>query len=231
MWWSYNARAKFSEIDNISGKILAINLKNDHLYFDLGLHYKSQRRFDKAEEQFKKALEINPKNNQTYTELGECYITQGKYDKAEEIYRKGIQINPESDVLWSLLAVLYQTQGKNESAVKYFKKTNDLRSEYYNPITRRNYHRLKEILTQRGIQIVAMQYPIRSVIPLKKMLEPHEGIIFVDNETVFKEALKQGNYYEYFFDNFAGDFGHGTRKGNRLLAENTANVILKEMQW
>jgi hypothetical protein len=60
------------------------------------------------------------------------------------------------------------------------------------------------------------------------MLEPYEGVIFVDNERVFKEALKKGEYRDYFSDTFAGDFGHCTEKGNRLLAENIANVILKE---
>jgi len=73
-----------------------------------------------------------------------------------------------------------------------------------------------------------MQYPIRSIEPLKKMLEPHEGIIFVDNEKVFKEALKQASFDEYFTNMFIGDSGHCTSKGNRLIAENIANVIWKE---
>ena len=60
------------------------------------------------------------------------------------------------------------------------------------------------------------------------MFENKEGIIFVDNEMVFRKALKQASYDEYFTDMFAGDFGHCTPKGNRLLAENIANVILKE---
>jgi hypothetical protein len=55
-----------------------------------------------------------------------------------------------------------------------------------------------------------------------------QGIIFVYNERVFKEALMRGRYEDYFADRFAGDFGHGTPKGNRLLAENIANTILKE---
>ncbi|MFH1622153.1 MAG: hypothetical protein ABIA97_03435, partial [Candidatus Omnitrophota bacterium] len=66
------------------------------------------------------------------------------------------------------------------------------------------------------------------VEPLKKMFEDQEDVIFVSNERVFKEALKQASYKEYFTDMFAGDFGHCTQKGNRLLAENIANVILRE---
>jgi len=32
---------------------------------------------------------------------------------------------------------------------------------------------------------------MRNVEPLKKMLRPHDGIIFIDNEKVFKKALKK----------------------------------------
>jgi hypothetical protein len=69
---------------------------------------------------------------------------------------------------------------------------------------------------------------MRSVLPLKKIFQIQEGIIFVDNEQIFKKAVKKSGYKEYFIDMFAGDFGHCTEKGNRLLAENIANVILKE---
>jgi len=54
-------------------------------------------------------------------------------------------------------------------------------------------------------------------------------IIFIDNEISFKAAVKRSSYNDYFQDAFGGDFGHGTLKGNRLLAENTARVILKEV--
>jgi hypothetical protein len=51
----------------------------------------------------------------------------------------------------------------------------------------------------------------------------------VDNENIFKDALQQATYSEYFIDMFAGDFGHCTEKGNKVLAENIVNVILKEV--
>ena len=70
---------------------------------------------------------------------------------------------------------------------------------------------------------------MRNVGPLKRIFEKDNDVIFVDNERIFKEALRQGSYKEYFKDMFAGDFGHCTRKGNELLAQNIANVILKEV--
>ena len=50
----------------------------------------------------------------------------------------------------------------------------------------------------------------------------------MDNENLFIKAISQGKYDDYFIDRCGGDFGHGTEKGNRLLAKNIADVILKE---
>jgi len=71
---------------------------------------------------------------------------------------------------------------------------------------------------------------MRNIDSLKKMLDGTRGVIFVDNERNFKEAVKKEGFNEYFNDMFAGDFGHCTAKGNRLLAENIANEILKSLE-
>ena len=63
----------------------------------------------------------------------------------------------------------------------------------------------------------------------KNIFEGNEDIIFVSNEENFKETLKTAEYEEYFIDRFAGNFGHCTPKGNRLIAENLTNVILEEL--
>jgi hypothetical protein len=60
------------------------------------------------------------------------------------------------------------------------------------------------------------------------LFQSTQGIIFVDNEGIFKEALRAGQYRDYFRDNFGGEFGHATAKGNRLLAKNIADVVLRE---
>jgi len=84
-------------------------------------------------------------------------------------------------------------------------------------------------LDKRGIKLVCVQYPMRNVELLKIIFEPGQGIIFVDNESIFKEAVNKSSYNEYFRDISGGDFGHCTAKGNRLLAGNIASVILKEV--
>ena len=224
----YNNQGERGKAEEIFKKAIELNPKDSGAYIELGWCYSRQGKYGQAREMLKKAIEINPKDVEPYFGLGRCYKAQEKYEQAEEIFKKAIEIDPENVELYNGLAICYEEQGKNKSAEEYFKKANRLRLEYYNSVTRRNYQRLKEIVTQREIRLVCVQYPMRDVEPLKKMLRPHDGIIFVNNEMVFKEAVKQAIYDEYFMDMCRGDFGHCTRKGNRLLAENIADVILKE---
>lgn len=226
---------KFDKAKEMFRRAIKIDPKNDNAYWQLGCAYrfqgdkeKGKYDYEKVEEFFKKAIGLNSKNVSAYTGLGWCYSDQGKYDKAEEIFKKAITANPESGMVYGSLATFYTEQGKYELADKYFRKTNIRRLEDYNPTTRHNYEKLKEIVTQREIRLVCAQYPMRSVESLKKMFEEKDDIIFVDNEMVFKKALKQGKYKEYFVDMFGGDFGHCTPKGYRLLAQNIADVILKK---
>jgi hypothetical protein len=87
---------------------------------------------------------------------------------------------------------------------------------------------IKEILDKKKVRLVCVQYPMLNIKQLKAVFEDREGIIFVDNEKVFKDAVRREGYEEYFIDTFGGNFGHCTPKGNRLLAENIAFAILKE---
>lgn len=98
---------------------------------------------------------------------------------------------------------------------------------YTNPDTISNFNAISDILGEKGIQLVVMQYPLREVSLLADLFDPKEDIIFVDNENLFKDALKRGVYEDYFVDRFAGDFGHCTRKGNGMIAENVADTITR----
>jgi len=199
------------------------------VYVSSGWGYMQEGKYIQAEESFKKAIELDPASYAAYVELGVLYTKEGKYIQAEESFKKAIELDPASDVIYSSLAVLYKKMGQYESAEEYYKKASELRLEYYNPMTRHNYQKLEEILIRRGIRLVCVQYPMRSIEPLKRIFVGQEGIIFVDNEKIFKDALRKGSYEEYFIDIVGGDFGHCTEKGNKLLAENIANVILEEV--
>ena len=44
---------------------------------------------------------------------------------------------------------------------------------------------------------------------------------------IFKSLLKKYVYDDLFIDSFADDFGHATLFGNRVIAENVAQELLK----
>ena len=97
-----------------------------------------------------------------------------------------------------------------------------------------NYLKLLDILSNNHVTTVLMQYPMRDVDSLKSLVQSspsYDKIIFVDNEEVFKEAVKKEGYEAIFSDYYAGDFGHPTARGDQVLAENTAGSLSKIMDW
>lgn len=224
----YRDQRRFKEAVKHFKKINNNSSLDYGFYIEIGYCYRDMGEYGKAEQMFKKALEINPKYEPAYTELGGLFIEQARSNDINELAEKIIKERLENDRLYGFIAAVYMKQCKYNESAEYLEKANEFRLKYYNPITRHNYQKLKEIVTQRGIKLVCVQYPMRSIKPLKKIFDSTEGIIFVDNEKIFKDALKGAKYEDYFTDNFGGDFGHCNRKGNRLLAVNVANVILKE---
>ncbi len=226
--WVYIGQAKSAEKEAFFKKQLELNPKNNSAYHMLGWLQMQQGKYSEAEESFEKALELDFRNEDVYIKLGWLYMTQKKYAQAERLFKRLIELEPQNERGYRDLVTLYEDMGRFNLAKDYADKAESLKSAYCNPITQNNYRRLKEILDQRGVKFICMQYPVRSVKPLKDLFKGEDGVIFVDNEKIFKDALKKSSYKDYFTDMIAGDFGHCTRKGNRIIAKNIADVILKE---
>jgi tetratricopeptide (TPR) repeat protein len=225
----YRDQGKLSQAEDLLKQAVSLGLQNNRAYAALGALYRDQGKLSQAEDAYKQAIERDPKDNRAYTELGGLYRDQGKLSQVEALFKQAIALNPQNDRAYGALSVLYEEMGKSGLAKEYAQKAASLRLGYCVPFTVANYRTLKEILDKKGIRLVCMQYPMRSIKPLKRIFQDdREGIIFVDNEKLFKEAVKKDGYNAYFKDIFGGDFGHCTDKGNRLLAENIANTILKE---
>ncbi len=218
----------FQVKEEILQKSLDANLKNDGIKAELGWLYWSKGEFDKAEEILKEIIALNPKNYGVFAELGRQYWSQGKYAKAEEIFKRAIEVNPINDKFYRGLAICYNEQGKKKSAEEYFGKAKRLRSKYYNLVTLHNYLKLKKIVIERGMKLVCVQPPMRSIDLLKQLLGSNKAVFFVDNEMVFENTILNGKYGDYFKDMCNVDSGHCTPKGYRLIAEQIANVILRE---
>ena len=221
----YQKQCEFSQTETSIKKIIKMNPKSYGPY----VRYLDQNKFSKTEDLYKQAIEHNPRSVFALFKLGMFYRDQGKLSQAEASLRKAVEIDPENEAALGALASLCAEIGKADLAQEYFKKANRLRLADLDPVTVNNYRKLKEILDRKGIRLVCVQYPVRNVEPLKKIFGKDKGVIFVDNEQVFKEAVRKGSYKKYFRDMFGGDFGHCTPKGNMLLAENIADVILKEV--
>ncbi len=200
---------------------------NEYFYFELNRIYRTLKKFDKVEESLKKAIEVNPRYVNAYLELGQLYKEQGKYEQAKETFERVTAIE-QGERSNGGLGSLYQEAGKIDAATAYYEKANQLRLKHYNPITSYNYRNLKKTLDSRGIKLICVQYPVVGIDSLRKLFGDCEGMVFVDNEKVFKDAMQGSGYKELFVDSFGGEFGHCTLKGNRLLAHNIAQTILKE---
>lgn len=209
-------------------EVLEMNPSNDEALAARAYCYWKRKKFPEAREGAAKAIEINPSNRWAYGILGLCYKRRGDYQAALEVYQKVIKAHPYSHLAYTDMGQIYQKLGKPEVAETYFQKARSLSMSTYNRDTFNNYNRMKKILDQSGIQLVGVQYPVRNIGPLKKMLGSHGDIIFVDNEAVFKEALNRTDYNNLFEDRFGIDFGHCTAEGNELLAENIARVLFEE---
>jgi superkiller protein 3 len=219
--------------NQLFNKIVALDPANVWVQSELGRFCKDRHEYAQAETFLKRAIALSSgaDRSEAYFKLGSMYLEQGKYILAEEAFKKAIEADPAREKAYGGLITLYRETDKGSISKYYIEVLNNLRLKYYSPFVRSNYHKLKEILDKRGIKLVCAQYPMRNIEPLKMMFEPQEQeqIIFVDNEKIFEDALKKSSYKEYFIDLFAGDFGHCTGKGHKLIAENIANVILKEV--
>jgi len=224
----YINQGRFSEAEGAFKKALELNPRNDWVYVGLGGLYRTRGRPSEAEGAFKKALELNPRNDWAYVGLGWFYRSQMRLSEAEQVFKKVLARNPQNDSASAGLATVDYEMDSQKLSKPDAEKANSLRRQYYGPVTVQNYLRLKRILDERKIKLVAVQYPVRSLASLKQIFQGEEGVIFVNNERIFKEAIEKNGYKEYFVDKCGGDFGHCTEKGNRLLAENIANSILRE---
>ncbi|MCB4792524.1 MAG: tetratricopeptide repeat protein [Elusimicrobia bacterium] len=256
---SYRDGQKYKKADEMYRKAVELDPKNESAYGSIGDRYMDERKYKEAEEVFKKILEIVPKSEWAYSNLATIYWNQRKFKETEEVYKKMLEINPAQRDAFYGLSVLYEAQNKYKQAEKMLKEgakpeEDDKRSDeninvtidddmgmkhqvikeksrslYFGSGTVYNYKALRMILKKRGVTYVCVQYPRRKVEDMKDIFNYDKDMIYVDNEKTFKEAMKKEGYDKYFKDRTCGEFGHCTVKGNKLLAKNIADAIMKEV--
>ena len=158
-------------------------------------------------------------------------IARGETDRAADDLQEITDVRDGVDPWLPLRAlgqqaILEWQLGDAAQAERYHRSLEEVLAHWENPVTADNYRALWKQVHESGIPLVAVQYPIRRLEPLREMLASASDVVFVDNERAFKDALLGRPYSEIFVDLFAGDFGHMTPEGNRILAANVAEAIL-----
>ncbi|MDD5021212.1 MAG: hypothetical protein PHR82_03625, partial [Endomicrobiaceae bacterium] len=132
-----------------------------------------------------------------------------------------------------------------DNLYKYL-KNNNINVEYYNYHNRykltgkqlnfntdkikNSYLLFAQKIIDNNIVYICMSYPTIPIGTFESFFNKStlkNKIIFVSNEENFKEALKKEPYYKLFADNFGGTFGHCTKEGNKLIAENAGKKIME----
>ncbi|MFH0984775.1 MAG: hypothetical protein V1882_04500 [Candidatus Omnitrophota bacterium] len=163
---------------------------------------------------------------------GEIAAAQGRYEEAIANYKESIELSHQSDYRpYFGLAYVYRALGKSKLSDDYLAQGHALAPQGYESMTVENYRKIKKLLDEHGIRLVCVQYPMRDIEPLRRIFSADHGqnVSFVDNEKLFKDALKKYRFEEIFRDRFAADFGHCTDLGNTILAGNIAKVILRDI--
>ena len=216
-------------IDDIAG-VAEAGKKEYSDYMKAAWSHLGKGTVEEAIKMAEKAIEVDPGNVNAYFWLSQTYANYlpTEHAKMAELYEKIGELKPDENRAIAFLACYYDINGNEQLARKYAEKIRLLNRDFFIPAFWHNYRRIKDIADKKNIKLVCVQYPMRSITQLRSVFETHDNIIFVDNEQIFKTAVKKEGYFEYFIDNFGGDFGHCTEKGNRLLAQNIADAILKE---
>lgn len=130
---------------------------------------------------------------------------------------------------YGLNGILCITKSDYEQGLKNLDMADSVRLTYdYTEISKK-YKKILDLIIKKNIQYIAMQYPVRDIGSLKRIIETtgyENDVIFVSNKDNFRNALMYEKRYEIFSDLFAWDFGHCQNYGNRLIADNLAKEIL-----
>lgn len=211
---------KFDKAEELLKQAIAANPGNVVYYINLAWVYQGRAKLAEAEEMFLKAVELDPSNAKSYVGLGWCRQRKGDYAGAEEFYLKALSL--AKDRTFVIMQLLKNLMSDEEYRAIRTKMASAGRLPIrVHSVTRRNYARLKAMLDERGIQLICLQYPARSVEALKAMFEDKEGVVFFDTQRLFEKAIGPGKYNEYFSDLD----NHLTEKGARVLAQALADVI------
>ena len=172
---------------------------------------------------FSIALEKFPDRASVYREFGWHYLRQNQTEYAEKLFANGYKKNKAMMArVYSDIGAKYIELNMSTEGQKWLKLSMNIREEYLGIKTAINFRKMHEMT--KGRQIIIMQYPTLKIDTLKSIFEGIKEVLIVSNEDNFQGY----NYDDVFLDREFGYFGHATKKGNNLIAQNLANAILEK---
>jgi lysophospholipase L1-like esterase len=127
------------------------------------------------------------------------------------------------------LADLLQQRGEQARFAALERRRSATAGSQYCPLTHRSFEQLGALSAEHGILLVAVQYPRRPVEALERYVQARPGLVLVDSQDVFEEAVAERGFEAIFEDRCYGDIGHGTPAGNGLLAAQVASAITQAL--
>ncbi len=161
--------------------------------------------------------------------LAEYYERDNQLAEARTLLESSLTVPDAPDTVLQQLVRVYAKLGLSDTEIKRRLGTVNARQEpLLVPVSGRevpaltayHYTEISKMIRDTGAVHVAMQYPRMDVKTIREYFPNQDEILFVENEKNFEAALQQGAFEEYFYDHFAGIFGHTTRQGDQLIVEN-----------
>ncbi len=200
------------------------------VYRLMALTYVGLKNDVEAERCYQIALARSAGDIRMNTDLLDFYRERGRWNDMETVLQTLLDRGcPERERIYSALSELARRQGNGEKAAQYRRLAADYARGHIHPVTQRNWRAVAARVLGEGTLLVAMQYPMRPLEPLRDMLGPYAGrVVLVDNDASFRHAVERDGYEAYFEDSFGGDFGHTTPKGSEMMARNIMETLASD---
>jgi len=241
-FWGYShlgpylmQKKDFAEAINAYMKEISVDPKQDYPYMDLAKYYFEVKDFSSSFKILQLAIQRIPDDHILYNLWAKELLDINEIGKAENILERFLHVSPNNpDTLkglrlrtdrdlydYQMLSKVYDLDHKQ--MLSSILKT---KIERYEELRSNAYVRIFEICKDKGIPLIAVQYPMKNVEALKKELPVSKTLYFVDNESSFKNGVAKSGYFEYFEDQKFNELGHMTPKGCWLLANNISLTVI-----
>ena len=162
--------------------------------------------------------------------LAEISFRFGAYEDARFLINRALESRPDlpkrhEETLVGWLARATAAAGHEGEARELMARLDRMNLEFFKEYTRYNYSRIVDLLRERDIPVIAMQYPTLSIEALKKILDGRNDVLYLENVENFGQALRETSYNTIFSDSFAGSFGHFNDAGEELITANVARAV------